>query len=953
MLSPRSPHHQLFLAALLLIAVALLSLAPVLAQPRPSQLGFGYARVALPMLRNQVVTTPPANPQPQIAVWLDIPGQVRISDRLQIIVNAENQGKSDFAGRTEVIIPYEGHKFRAVDSSFDHGKGDWIKQNKFPTDLTVEFGALRRGELRRGVIYFDLQGNGLTSQVGDKLRIRARNNNNSVSCGQIYCPTNQRYVEVTDQFVSGGIGTLAPGSRQVQKLGDMRYGEQRRWVPEGFRPDEQVVTWLNTTGSGQRPLTLQQRADAEGKVYFSIDISGLPNGFYSIVAHGQDTRTEIVGEFQVVNSPIVNAAARGLTLIPLPSPAEPPAVEPGMVQLDAAPVLNAGQTTLTGVVAVAGTGGATRLEGVQVNVIDADGNVVGAAASDHYGGYIIAGLSAGSYTVGFDPRLSFDATARQYQPLAHAAVSVPAGGSLQLDAELAPGSSVSGTVTGAGAGGLEGVSVLLLSGTTVVEATTTGADGSYVLTGVPSGSYTLQFDPATGDEAVRAFSGMTSGTINVTAPTALGGQNVALPRNSATVEISGTIVAGDSSQPLAEVLVLFERYNPTASRYEYAGLALSDATGAYSGVLPTGRYRVAFLPGYSPNSDSARYLGEYFNDVANGPAGATEIDLSGGQSATANAVLTPGATIAGTVSGGGAPLNDAAVLIYDVASSTLADLVFTGEDGAYRSAGLPAGSYRVEFATYLSDDATTQTYAGATRAQPIALGAGAGATGINASLSKGGAINGTVTGTGGASLADVLVLVINTQGTAAESDDTLAGLALTGTDGAYAARGLAAGSYVLAFITELTGGPDVLAYFDEYYNDAADIANATPLSVTAGATTANISAGLTLGGQIRGRVTDGVNGFGIAGVLVEVYAPADPNTLVAFAITDEGGDYATTALTTGASYILHFNPSFAGGQSTYTAEYYNDAATSGAAQQISIPSTTPITGIDATLAPAP
>jgi hypothetical protein len=766
-------------------------------------------------------------------------------------------------------------------------------------------------------------------------------------------------VEVTDQATTGGIGTLPPGSRQVQKLGDIRYSQLRRWVPQGFRPAEQVVTWLNLPSGGTRSLTLQQKADSDGKVYFNIDVTGLPNGFYSIVAHGNDTKTEIVGEFRVIESPIVsnNQVNTARVLIPVANNAATSIDDSLADQFLVAELSQAtGTTTLNGVVAAAGSSGATRLEGVHVTVIDGSQDVVGSATTDLYGGYVINGLAEGTYTVAFDPHFAFDAGVRRYQPAAQTAVEIPASGSLQVDAELALGSSISGLVTGTGAGGLEGVTVVLLFAGNVVEATTTDGDGRYTLEGVPSGAYTIEFDPNTSaNSSVLAFD-PPANPLNVTvaAPTPLSGQNVNLERGTDTVEITGQVVAGDNGAPLNDIFVVFER-SDGQSGYEYAGLALTDATGAYSAVLPPGTYRVAFRPSYSTDPDSSPYLPEYFNDIANGPTGATEFDLSGGEIGRADAVLARGGTIAGTVTGNDGPLADVGVLSYN-ADDVLVDIALTGEDGTYRTGGLPAGDYRVEFVTYLTDNADTVLYAGTTREGAVTVGAQASVTGIDATLTQGGAISGTVSGTGGVPLADVFVIIEDTRGTSDTSDDLLAGFAFTAEDGTYTTSGLASGEYLLLFVAELAGDAQTREYFDEFYDDATTVGDADAVTVTVGATTTGIDATLRQGGQIRGQVTDGAvgGGFGIAGVLVEVYREDDtgnPRTLVGFAITDESGNYATTALETGVSYILRFDPLFGGGAGQYQAEYYDDAETEGEADAVEVPSTTPVNDINAELNP--
>jgi hypothetical protein len=938
-----------------LAALVLLSLAPVLAQSGPSQLFFGYSRVALPLVVGPplptAVPTPVPTPDPRIVAWLDIPGKVRITDRMQIIVNVENQGATALNRTTEVIIPYDGRKFSAVDSSFDRGKGDWVRQNQFPTDLTVEFGPLQPGEHRRGVIYYDFRANGANAQVGDNLRIRARFNNGGPACGNAVCPTNERFVEVTDQFTAGGIGTLPPGSRQVQKLGTFRYGELHRWMPSGFRPGEDVTTWLNIAGGGTRPLTLQQRADSAGRVYFNIDVNGLRDGFYSIVAHGKDTRTEIVGEFQVAGSPITNLAALGArpVLLDLPAPATP-SIAQALADETPRTLRAAGNTTLTGVVAAAGTAGATRLEGVQVNVVAADGSVVGATATDQFGGYVISGLAAGSYAVVFDPHFSFNAVTRRFQPQTQNAVTLPASGRLQRDAELEVGSSVSGRVLGANAGALAGVSVLLLdNAANVVEATTTTADGRYLLEGVPSATYTLLFDPATADDtAVRSFARATSAAFTVTAPTPRSGQDVTLERSPDSAAISGQVVGADAGAPLEGVFVAFERFDSATTAYVYAGLALTDATGTYSAVLTPGRYRVGFLPQFALDPTSERYLEEYFDDAAPGETPA-ELDLAGGATVRADAALALGGTISGNVSGGGAPLAGVVVFAATATDATLSSVALTDEHGDYTLPSLPAGNYRMTFAPALSTDPTSRTFAGATRSAAVAVSGGARVQGIDATLEPGGAIGGAVTSSAGGALESVLVLAIDPQDAADPNDDTLAGLALTAANGTYTLPGLATGAYTVAFITELTGSPDVAAHFDQVYNGKTDLSTADPVSVTAGQTTPGIDATLVRGGQLRGVVRDAESGVAISGVFVEIFAADAPDTLVAFAVTDEVGAYATTALTPGASYIVRFDPVLNTATTGYAAEYYANAADAAAATQVAVPGTTPVVGIDGEL----
>jgi hypothetical protein len=381
------------------------------------------------------------------------------------------------------------------------------------------------------------------------------------------------------------------------------------------------------------------------------------------------------------------------------------------------------------------------------------------------------------------------------------------------------------------------------------------------------------------------------------------------------------------------------RFDIERGAFVYADLALSDGTGAYSVVLPAGRYRVSFLPGFSPDPTSERYLNEYFND-ANDPAGATEFTLAGGQIARADAALALGGSITGRVTGATLPLSDTVVLAYSATDDSLVDVALSDETGAYALTSLPAGTYRVEIAPYLSANPTTQTYAGVTLDTPVTVPAGSTVSGISADLVPGATVNGTVTSNDGTPLEGVLVLALNPNDPANTDDDSLAGLTLSAANGSYSLKGLATGSYTILFDAALLGTPDVAAHFDTTIEG---------ITVTAGATTQGVNATLTRGGQIRGEVRDALGGFTLSGVLVEIAATSDPTTPVAFAITDEQGTYASTALPLGASYIVRFDPAFAADESNYAVEYFNNAPDAASAQPVPVPNIIPVTGINADL----
>jgi hypothetical protein len=132
------------------------------------------------------------------------------------------------------------------------------------------------------------------------------------------------------------------------------------------------------------------------------------------------------------------------------------------------------------------------------------------------GTYTLSGLSpSAGYTVCFDASSAKGGTSRTgyesqcYKGIAWAggqsalpngttAVNVTAGGTAQgVSAALAPGSSITGTVTAAtGGGALSGVSVDVFSGSTLIASALTASNGTYTVSGLAptTTGYTVCFD---------------------------------------------------------------------------------------------------------------------------------------------------------------------------------------------------------------------------------------------------------------------------------------------------------------------------------------------------------------------------------------------------------------------------------------------------------------------------
>jgi uncharacterized protein YfaS (alpha-2-macroglobulin family) len=110
--------------------------------------------------------------------------------------------------------------------------------------------------------------------------------------------------------------------------------------------------------------------------------------------------------------------------------------------------------------------------------------VVGAAVAGPDGGYVLAGLYPGEYTLA--------ATAENRLPVAQV-VAVDGAGSRRCDVVLRSNVTVAGTVRAARSGAaVADASVMLLDAHGNVAGTTvTGADGRYEFVGLVPGAYTL------------------------------------------------------------------------------------------------------------------------------------------------------------------------------------------------------------------------------------------------------------------------------------------------------------------------------------------------------------------------------------------------------------------------------------------------------------------------------
>ncbi|HEV7937150.1 MAG TPA: carboxypeptidase-like regulatory domain-containing protein [Solirubrobacteraceae bacterium] len=322
--------------------------------------------------------------------------------------------------------------------------------------------------------------------------------------------------------------------------------------------------------------------------------------------------------------------------------------------------------------------------------------------------------------------------------------------------------------------------------------------------------------------------------------------------------------------------------------------------------LKTGSYKIYFYPDEGVNE-----LVQYYNGKAT-EAEATPVAVTAPTTtAGVNAELHAGGQISGRVVAAAthAPIAEIFVCVDD-SSTKFGRCTFTNSNGEYIDAGLPSGSYTVEFSSFLEETSyLTQYYNGKAssgEAQEIGVTAGTTVAGVNAELqsaNQGGQITGTVTKAGGTQeIAGIQVCAYEL------SEINFFDIcAVTDSKGNYTLSGLAEGSYEVFFSGENCQVTPCTKqnYISQYYNGVADYTEATPVVVLANNTTPAIDAKLVEGGRLEGRVVGDVAG---EPPLENVDVCADEgDSFGNCAETNGNGEYKIEGLRSGTSYTVDFN----------------------------------------------
>jgi Carboxypeptidase regulatory-like domain len=346
----------------------------------------------------------------------------------------------------------------------------------------------------------------------------------------------------------------------------------------------------------------------------------------------------------------------------------------------------------------------------QVSATPTDENVLGYgltpgfATTDSTGNYTMTGLQADTYTVQFSPPYNSNYTTTWWNGQSDASdpdtLTVASGAAITgIDGSLGTGATISGFVDAADNPGVG------FNGGQVLAVNAAGNDvgygfvfgGNYTVSGIPTGSYTLEFYPPFETNYSPTWwqgeSSLASADFfSVTAGSVLAGYNADLP---VAASISGTLFgAGSPAVPMTGGSVY--AFSTSGSGVGNTGFVNPDGTYTIPG-LAAGSYTLDFQ---APSGDN--HAQQWWQNAST-VAASTPVTLAAGQALTGiNAVLGVGATISGVVQGKSASgavfaAQNAEINVYQQDGTLYSDDGMADSTGAYSITNLPAGSYIVDF----------------------------------------------------------------------------------------------------------------------------------------------------------------------------------------------------------------------------------------------------------------
>jgi Carboxypeptidase regulatory-like domain len=568
------------------------------------------------------------------------------------------------------------------------------------------------------------------------------------------------------------------------------------------------------------------------------------------------------------------------------------------------------------------------LAGMCVFASNTSGSVNEVAATNRDGHYRVIGLTGGSYLLDVSPGCNNNGNYTEVFVTAHTTAGKQTSG---VNAVLQVGAEISGTITNTDDQPLTGICFEVVGNDSVSSYEGFDTAGSYVIDQLEAGTYQIGFYAGCGNRGSYApdwYENQPS-------------QNTATPITLATGQ---SFTANAVLQPGATITGrVTDAAGHGLSGICVAATAQSDAA---LGTLPEpspqsrhGRYTLSNLaPGQyliSFGCGSSRRYGDQWFPSAPTPGDADLVSAPAGKTSGINAVLQPGGSISGVVTGkGGHPLAGVCVLALNtkgalppvrglvglvglVGPDEGGQLAVTGRHGTYRILGLTAGRYQVTFIpcerSFKYAEQWYRDKGTALAATSVTVRAGKSRSGIDGRLVLGGTISGRVTGTTANPLRNVCVVAVGQSGGPV-------GAAVTGRTGTFAIAGLSSDRYTVEFSPCGT------------QNLVTVVAHAR---VTAPHAT-TVDATMKPGGSIAGVVTAGsASGPPVSESCVEVYSDNSAQ-LDALGFTGLDGSYQASGLPAGTYQVYFGDPQCLLTVPGLAPQWYNDELTQAAATTVTV-----------------
>jgi Carboxypeptidase regulatory-like domain len=475
------------------------------------------------------------------------------------------------------------------------------------------------------------------------------------------------------------------------------------------------------------------------------------------------------------------------------------------------PLLLTAGTTVSGVNAALQVGGQVsgRVVAAGVHIplagvsVCAEPTAAGAsvcAQTNSNGEYLIGGLASGSYIVEFSPESPYvfqyfngKEQEGEANPVAVNVGTTTAG----VNAELGLGARIAGTVTDSSSHlAIAHVSVCA-NGSTGHSCAETDASGKYLIEGLASGSYTIEFSPAfaSGLNYLTQYYNDKAKSSEAE-PIVVIAEETAGPVNAEMhpgAQIKGSVTDASTHSAIAGVSVCA---NP-ASAEASGGCASSNAAGEYViAGLATGKYKVEFAP------SSGNYQRQFYSEKQRESEAGEVSAVAGATVEGVNAKLVAGGQIMGAIADANtqAPVGEMLVCASKVGEAGVSGCGFSGANGEYVISGLPTGMYTVEFNDFICRligcgrvSYLSQYYNGvgsSAEATSVSVTAPLSTGSVNAEMRLGAAVSGRVTSAAsGTALAGISVCAFPTTGFGGCTLTNGPGAAATATSAALAVAG--------------------------------------------------------------------------------------------------------------------------------------------------------------------